>query len=183
MKARVSWAFLALVLCMSVYSHAQNPEITQPFESLTITDVKATGNAKTGTVEIRMDFHNGYEKPATVSLDFGGFDRFGITDGKGEKYKLYTNSSLIGTSDVNKGYQPVSYIRFGDKTQDWITTVQQEIPPGETKTLTVRLDKVNTDIKFLKEIHGSCILALISHVGDKPYRVENLPIKWSASGR
>lgn len=178
MKTLYAAQVVVLLFCFSLNGYAQNPKITSPFDSLELTNVKATGNKKTSVVEIRLDFRNGYEKPSTVSLDFGGFDRFGITDAAGKKYKLFTNEGLIGTSDVNKGYQPISYIRFGDKTQDWVTLVEQEFQPGETKTLTVRLENVDVETSSLKEIHGFCILAQVIHIGDKPYRVENLDVEW-----
>lgn len=181
MKTLYATPVVVLLLCFPLSGYAQDSKITVPFDSLELTNVKATGNIKTGVVEILMDFRNGYEKPSTVSLDFGGFDRFGITDAAGKKYKLFTNENLIGTSDVNKGYQPISYIRFGDKTQDWVTLVQQELQPGETKTLTVRLENVDREASTLKEIHGFCILAQVIHIGDKSYRVENLDIKWTDS--
>lgn len=155
-------------------------KVTIPFDSLTVDSIKATGNLKTGTLEIRMLFHNNYAATAGVSLSLGAFADFGITDGKGKKYKIYTDSHLIGTQDVNKGYLKIPFVQFGDKKYDWITLIQQNFTHGQQKELIVRINHFNKDNKDIKEFHIRCILALnLEHVGEGLYRMENLSIDWN----
>jgi len=150
-----------------------------PFDSLTVDSIKARGNLKTGTLEIRMTFHNNYAATAGVSLSLGGFTDFGITDEKGKKYKIYTDSHLIGTEDVNKGYLKIPFVQFGDKKYDWVTMIQQDVSHGQEKVLIVRINHFNKDNKLIKEFHIRCILALnLEHVGEELYRIENIPIEW-----
>jgi len=154
-------------------------KVTIPFDSLSVDSAKAIGNLKTGTLEIRMTFHNNYAATAGVSLSLGGFTDFGITDEKGIKYKIYTDSHLIGTEDVNKGYLKIPFVQFGDRKYDWVTLIQQDLTHDQQKELVVRISHFNKDNKIIKEFHIRCILALnLEHIGEKLYKVENLPIKW-----
>ena len=122
---------------------------TIPFTSLPVSNIKATGNLATGKLELTMDFENKYDKTAGVSLSLGGFEDMGITSDKGKKYKVYTSENLIGTKDINKGFFKVSAVQFGDKKFDWVTMVQQTIPTGEKRTLSVRVEKYDTTSKVV----------------------------------
>ena len=154
-------------------------KVTMPFDQLPVSNIKAAGNFKTGSVEISMDFENKYDKTANVSLSLGGFSDLGITTDKGKKYKIYTSENLIGTADINKGYARVSAVQFGDKKFDWVTMVQQDLPQGEKRKLTVRIDKFDKAAKVITDFHIRCILSLnYFHTGDNLYRIENLPIEW-----
>ena len=154
-------------------------KVTIPFDSLTIDNIKATGNLKTGTLEIRMTFHDNYTATAGVSLSHGGFEEFGLTDEKGKKYKIYLNSHLIGTDNTNKGYQKIPFVQFGDKKYDWVVVIQQDLSHGQQKPLIVKINHFNPDNKAIKEFHISCILALnLENVGQELYKVTNLPIEW-----
>lgn len=143
--------------------------VTIAFDSLAVDSIKATRDLKTGALEIRITFHNGYAASADISLSLGGFTDFGFTDEKGKKYKVYTNSHLIGTHDINKGYLNIPYIQFGDKKFYWVTMIQQQnVSQGQMRQLTVHVNHFNKGIKEIKEFHVQCILALnYAHVGDE----------------
>jgi hypothetical protein len=154
-------------------------KVTIPFDSLTVDSIKATGNLKTGTLEIRMLFHNNYAATAGVSLSLGAFADFGITDEKGKKYKIYTDSHLIGTQDVNKGYLQIPFFKFGDKKYDWVTMIKQDFAHGQQRELIARINHFDKENKIIKEFHVRCILALnIEYVGEELCKVENIPVEW-----
>lgn len=149
---------------------------TIPFESLGLAEVKATGNKKSGMVEISMHFKNAYSKMAGVSLALGGFSDFGITDFKGHKYKVHTEENAV---NINKGYLNIPFIEFGDKKFNWVAKVKQEIPAGETRKLTVRIKSTEGGTLVISDLHIRCILSLdYEHIGDKIYKVENIPVEW-----
>ncbi|MFX1707258.1 hypothetical protein PV783_25035 [Chitinophaga sp. CC14] len=152
-------------------------KITAPFDSLGLTAVTASGNVKTGTIEVSMIFKNNYSKMAGVSLSLGGFPDFGITDAKGRKYKLHTDGNAVNT---NKGYQDIPFIQFGDKKFTWVATVAQQIPPTETRKLIVRINKLDRSTGAITDFHIRCILSLdYGHIGDKVYKIENLKVDWN----
>src|SRR5690625_1847558 len=113
--AITAWFLLGIGIRISNAQRADSMRITAPFDSLIIDSIKATGNLKAQTVEITMLVHNNYAATAGVSLSLGGFGDFGFTDENGKKYKIYTNSHLIGTQDINKGYLEIPFVQFGDK--------------------------------------------------------------------
>ncbi|MET7000736.1 hypothetical protein [Chitinophaga defluvii] len=154
---------------------AHEIKISSPYPSLPLSDVKASGNQKTGIVEITMSFKNNYSKSAGVSLAIGGFDDLGITDSKGIKYKVFTQKNAVNT---NKGFQNISFVQFGDKKFNWVATVKQEMSAGESRTLTLRMKSEN-GVKSIGNFHIRCILSLdYEHIGDKMYLIENIPVVW-----
>lgn len=178
--AITAWFMLGTGIHSSDAQSSDSMRVTAPFDSLAIDNVKAMGNLKTGSLEITMTFHNNYTATADVSLSLGGFGDFGFTDEKKRKYKIYTNSHLIGTQDINRGYLDIPFVQFGDKKYDWVTMIQQKnIRHGQQKVLIVKVNDLGRDNKVIKEFHVRCILALnLRHVGEELYKVENLPIQW-----
>lgn len=171
------------ICCITInYCFAQNKAemtVTFPFDSLTVDSIETTGSLKTGTLEIRMTFHNNYSATAGVSLSLGAFEDFGITDEKEKKYKIFTDSHLIGTQDVNKGYLKIPFFKFGDKKYDWVTVIKQNLSHDQHKELIVRISHFNKENKTIKEFHIRCILALnLEYVGAKLCKVENIPVEW-----
>lgn len=171
------------ICCITINNcFAQDKEelkVTPPFDSLSVDSIKASGSLKTGIVEIKMEFHDNYIQPAKVSLSLGGFADFGITDERGKKYKIYTDSHLIGAQDVNKGYLKIPFVQFGDKKYDWVTVIQQDFSHGQQKELIVRINHFNKDNKIIKEFHIRCMLTLdLAFVGEGLCKVENIPIDW-----
>ena len=140
--------------------------------------VKATGNLRAGSVEITMDFMNNYDKSAVLSLDFGGFEYFGLTDQKGGKYKVYIKSSPFDSKDVNKGYSKISSVQFGDENMDHFTFIEQKFSSSERKSLTLRIDKFDKSVHRITEFHVRAILFRGMWQGDKLYRIEDLEIEW-----
>ncbi|MGF6928579.1 hypothetical protein QFZ48_004079 [Chitinophaga sp. W2I13] len=166
----------ALTVLKCSAQEISKPEIIAPFDSLRLSDVHASGNIKTGTVEIIMNFKNDYSQVARVYLALGGFEDFGITDSKGRKYKLHTDVNAVNT---NKGYINIPFIQFGDKKFSWVAHVIQEIPYTEMRKLTIRINKLDKGTQLLTNFHIRCILSLdYGNVGDKMYSVENIRINW-----
>lgn len=177
--AITAWFMVGIGINTSIAQSTDSMQVITPFDSLTIDNIKANGNLKTSALEIRMTFHNDYAATAGVSLSLGGFADFGFTDEKGKEYKIYTDSHLIGTQDVNKGYLKIPFVQFGDKKFDWVTLIQQDISHGQKKVLIVRLNDFNKACKVIRDFHVRCILALdIEHVGEELYRIENIPVEW-----
>lgn len=177
--AIIAWFICGTCVSTSFAQSRDSMRVIAPFDSLRVDNVKASGNIKTGTLEIRMTFHNNYAATAGVSLSLGGFADFGIIDEKGKKYKIYTDSHLIGTQDVNKGYLKIPFVQFGDKKYDWVTLIQQDFTHSQQKELIVRIGHFNKDNKTIKEFHIRCILALnLEYIGTELCKVENVPIEW-----
>jgi hypothetical protein len=177
--------FLYLVTFYSPYaSMAQdstNLKIANPYDSLLLSDVKAVGNSTNEALKISMKFKNISSKHQTVHLSLGGFEDFGIISMQGKRYKVYTSESLIGTSQINKGYHPISTVQFGNKKLDWVTSIIQELNPGEEQSFTIQIAKFDKADNVIKNVHVRCILTVnYMHAGDNKYIIENIPIEWMA---
>lgn len=152
---------------------------TVPFDSLSIRDITAIGNVETGSVVISMTFHNGYHKLAGVSLSLTDYPDFGVTAKDGRKFKVFNNSHLIGTSNINKGYYSVPSVSFGDAKLEWITVLQQSMKYGDDKILRIVLPKFGKENESTKELHILATLSLdYANVGNGMYKVENLKVDW-----
>lgn len=178
--AITAWFMFGTGVNASSAQSEDSMRVTTPFDSLTIDHIKATGDIKTGMLEIEMIFHNDYIATADISLSLGGFADFGFTIESGKKYKVFTNSHLIGTHDINKGYLNIPFVQFGDKKFDWVTMIQQKnVSHGEERQLIIHVNHFDKNARMIKGFHVRCILFLnLSFVGDKSYKVENLPVEW-----
>lgn len=157
------------------------PKITIPFDSLVVKDFKLTGNVLKGGVTISMRYENQYSKIVNVHFKLGGFENFGLTDDKGNKYKIYSRESLIGPANINKGYYSITSVVFGSSKLDYYTAVvEQVLKPGESKMLTIQIGKVNRNVNYIRDFHINCSLMLdYMFKGEKTYNIENLRILWS----
>jgi hypothetical protein len=154
-------------------------KIISPFDSLTITNVKAIGNIETGSMEISMDVRNDYHKLTDVHWILGGFEDLGLTDDKGIKYKIFTSTQMIGTANINKGFQRITGVQFGSKKMDWLTYVKDTVGTNQSKKLIIRLAKVNKAVSLIKELQMRCILTLgYIWAGDKFYQIKNVKVDW-----
>ncbi|MBN8854703.1 MAG: hypothetical protein BGO55_20650 [Sphingobacteriales bacterium 50-39] len=153
-------------------------KVSSPFESLPVKDVVAKGNS-TGMVEIVMTFQNNIPKLADIYLSLGTFNDFGVTDDKGNKYKVFTNEGLIETSPINKGYKKVQSVQLGGKRMQTVTYLKDTLANGHQLPLRISIGKVDKSTQYIKEIHVRCILSL-NHVwtGDQGYQVHNIKIAW-----
>lgn len=185
MKIYASSILFAMYVFVSIQlpSFAQDTtemKIISPFDSLTITNVKAVGNIETGSMEISMDVRNDYHKQTDVHWSLGGFEDLGITDDKGMKYKIFTSTQLIGTANINKGFQKITGVQFGSKKMDWLTYVKDTVGIEQAKKLIIRLAKVDNAVRFIKELQIRCILTLdYVWAGDKSYQLKNIKIDWN----
>jgi hypothetical protein len=175
--------FVLFIIGLSTSTcRAQNPSnitILNPYDSLTVNDIKAIGNSRSSALNITMIFKNISSKRQTVNLDLGGFDDFGITTMNNKRYKVFTSENVIDNNQPNKGYKNISKIQFGNKKLDWVTIVKQELNPGEERLFSIWLDKFENSDLAIKNIHIRCILSINSmHVGDKKIAIENIPINW-----
>lgn len=154
-------------------------KIVTPFESLQINDVTLTGNQLKRSVTIGIKFKNLYPKRATVHFNFGEFEEFGIVDGNGNKYKIYTREDLTGTSNINKGFRNISSVAFGSKKLDYFTYLRQDLNIGEEKTLLVVINGVDKNLEKLQDFHIKCRLLFSGIIkGEGVYRIEGLKINW-----
>ncbi len=175
---------LLALLCLSFIAPATAQDensltVSSPYDSLSVSNVKAVGMAKTGEVTISVDIENKYAKQAKVHFSLGGYSDLGIEDDKGNKYKIHTSERLIGTQDINKGYKKISSVFFGEKKMGSFTYVEQELGTGDTKTFTIKLAQFNKSSKKITDLHVRCILFLnYMHVGDKMIKINEVPIEW-----
>jgi hypothetical protein len=175
------FVFITTVLATSPCraQDSSNLTITNPYDSLKINEVKATGNSSSSTLHITMIFKNISKKRQTLHLDLGGFDDFGITTMNNKRYKVFTSENTIDNNQPNKGFKNISKIQFGNKKLDWVTIVKQELNPGEERLFSIWLDKFEKSDLIIKNIHVRCILSINSmHVGDKKIAIQNIPINW-----
>jgi hypothetical protein len=178
------FVFLTLVLTTQhgLAQDSANFKIINPYDSLLIDEVKASGNLSSSTLQITMIFKNISKKRQTLHLDLGGFDDFGITTMSNKRYKVFTTENVIDANQPNKGFKNISKIQFGNKKFDWVTIVKQELNPGEERLLSIWLERFEKTDHIIKDIHVRCILSINSmHVGDKKISIENIPIIWIPS--
>lgn len=153
--------------------------VSLPYDSLSASNIKAVGAAKTGELTVSVDIENRYAKQAKIHFSLGGYNDLGVEDDKGNKYKIHTRSTPMGREEGNKGYGKISSVFFGDKKMGSFTYVEQEIGTGDTKTFTIKLAQFNKSSKKIVDLHVRCILFLnYMHVGDKLVQFKNIPIEW-----
>jgi hypothetical protein len=173
--------FLAIFICHCEI-HAQNSskaKLTAPYDSLTVTDVKAKANKVTGSLELTVKITNISHKHNNVHLVLGSFDDFGIISMNGSRYKVFTSENVISTGPVNKGYYPISTVQFGTKKLNWVTSVVQELNSGEERLFSISIGKFDKKANIIKNLHFRCILTVnYMHAGDNKYVIENIPIEW-----
>lgn len=183
-----NYSLQTALLCLLVFScieicngqDANLLTVNNPFDSLVISNVKAIGNKTTGALKITMDFMNISQKHQTAHLSLGGFEDFGITSNQGKRYKVFSAQNVIGNSQPNSGFQKIAAVQFGSKTLDWVTSLIQELNPGDKRTLSVSIGKFDKVDRQIKNLHIRCILFIgYKHSGDKNYIVENIPIEWT----
>lgn len=182
LTVRMTLAIFALMVGR-LYGFSQdssNYSVTSPFSTLPLTNAVATGNTSTGTVEIRMEFQNKSPKSADVYLSLGAFNDFGITDGKGNRYKIFTNEGLIESSPINQGYKNIGSVALGNSKLHRVTFLKDTIASSNSLPLKITIDKVDKSDVLIKEIHVRCIFSP-NHVwaGDQTYQVKNIKILWS----
>jgi hypothetical protein len=175
--------FLCLLILARFHASGQDssaPKVISPFESLPLTDVVAKGNTATGTIEIEMKFQNKYPKVADVYLSLGPYNDFGITDDKGNKYKVFTNEGLIESSPINKGYKQVNAVQFGNKKMQMVTYLKDTLNNGQSLVFKFTIGKLDKSTTYIKEVHIRCILSL-NHVwaGDQSYQIRNIMVDWA----
>lgn len=146
---------LAVLICHSeIYAqNSSQSKLTTPYDSLTVTDVKAKANKATGSLELKMKFTNISHKHNKVHLVLGSFDDFGITSTNGNRYKVFTSENVINTGSNNKGYYPITTVQFGTKKLNWVTSVIQELKPGEERIFSVSIEKFDKSANTIKDIH------------------------------
>ena len=177
----------ALAICGLIFGQISgfsqdSTAVTAPFPSLPLTNISATGNPSTGTVEIKMEFQNKSTKSADVYLSLGTFNDFGITDGKNAKYKVFTNEGLIETSPINKGYKRISSAALGSSKLQKVTYLKDTVGGGSSVPFKIIVDKIDKSTMLIKEVHIRCVFSP-NHVwaGDQSYQIRNIKISWGSS--
>lgn len=176
-------AFIVLsVTTFSFSSLGQNKASLPATDSIQISNIQAEGDLATGQVQITMDFTNNYHQEALVFLVLGGFDGLGLVDNKGNKYKIHTTEQLINTADINKGFINIASVRFGDKTFKSLTFVDQKIPTGESRQLTIRIPKVATSVTEFNELYSHRQVSInYGMVADNIIKLQDIKIHWQRS--
>lgn len=159
---------------------SSNLQVICPFDSLDIKDVKATGNLKTGAVQMSMQVRNGYHKLAQVDFGGGAFGDFGLIDDKGIKYKYSSYEGPGGiNAGVNKGYARITDLQFGKSKVTVLISVQDTLHSSQAQSLSFRLPKVDKSVKSIKEVHILSTLMLhYMFVGQKEIILKNIPVEW-----
>jgi len=169
------------VLQYSAYSQdSTQVQIISPFDSVSVTDVKAVGDLETGSVQVSMQVLSKYHKLASVSFGGAGFGDFGLTDDRGVKYKYFSYDARPGISyGFNKGYSPINDLYLGKKKVLLIIAVEDTFHTGQSEMLKFRLVKVDKAVKTIKEAHLLCTLMLNNMLaGQKQFYIKNIPVEW-----
>ncbi|PUZ28621.1 hypothetical protein DCC81_03820 [Chitinophaga parva] len=173
-------AFMALgCTAASLLTYSQGQTSGQTADSIQISNVQATGDPLTGQVKVTMDFTNHYSRPVRVHLVLGGFDGLGLTDNKGGKYKIHTTDQLAGTADINKGFNNITSVQFGDKRYKWLTFVEQQLTPGASRQLSIGIPKVSPSVTEFNEINTRRQVSInYAMVADHVVKLPAVPIQW-----
>lgn len=160
----------------------KDTSIVIPIAELPITNVKATGNKKTKTVTISMDFENRRAGKVDVSLSFGGSDQFSFASDKGRKYKVHTYYNKLTDDNPNLGYERISSIQFGTKKFDLATLLAQQLQANEKATLTIQAFQFDTTSKSIVGFHVNCSRyyqwGARGKNGSGMYKIHYLSIEW-----
>jgi hypothetical protein len=180
---RVFIALFFVLSTVSVFGQAEAPEgnIISPFDSLSVSNLTATGNLQTGAVQVKMRVQNDYHKMAQIDFGGGTFDDFGVIDDKGARYKYSSNDDPHGlNSGINKGYSRISDLKLGKNKVTMLISVQDTLHNGQSRILSFTLPKADKSVKGLTEIHIMTTLTLnYMFTGQKQTVVKNIPITWA----
>ena len=174
-------SFIVLGLTtVSLLGYSQDRNSSPATDSIQISNIHADGNSANGQVEVSMDFTNHYYRPVLIHLILGGYEGLGLTDNKGNKYKIPTSDQLYNTSDINKGFIGISAVQFGDKSFKSFTYVDQKVPPGESRQLLIRIPKVSQSITEFNELSTHRQVSInYGLVGDHVIKLQDIRILWS----
>jgi len=155
-------------------------QITSPYDSISLSDVKAIGNLETGSIQVTMQVTNKYHKVAIVNIGGPAFDDLGLTDDKGIKYKYFSYSGPPGlTVGHNKGYSQMTDMVLGKNKVQMFIYVQDTLHVDQSETLKFRLVKADKSVKAIKEAHLLCTLTLdYMAAGQKQFFIKNIPVEW-----
>ena len=167
-------------LSASAQQDTMQLQIVSPFDSISITGVRALGDPRTGSVEVSMQVRSDYQKLASVDFAGGAFGDFGVTDGKGTKYKYSSYDGPPGMSyGYNKGYSRIADLMFGQNKVRMVISVQDTLKTGQSETLKFRLTKMDTTVRIITEVHMLCTLMLqYMFEGQKEFYIKNVPVEW-----
>ncbi len=178
---------LQITFLTSLYASAQKDsmklQIVPPFDSISINGVRAIGDPRTGSVEVSMQVRSDYQKLASIDFAGGAFGDFGVTDGKGTKYKYSSYDGPPGMSyGYNKGYSRIADLTFGQNKVRMVISVQDTLKTGQSETLKFRLTKVDTTVRIITEVHMLCTLMLqYMFEGQKELYIKNILVQWVKS--
>jgi hypothetical protein len=155
-------------------------QVISPFDSVSLSDVKAIGNLETGSVQITMQVLNKYHKVAIINIGGAAFDDLGLTDDRGTRYKYFSYSGPPGlTQGHNKGFSQITDMALGKSKVQMFIYVQDTLHVDQSETLKFRLVKVDKSVKTIKEAHLLCTLTLdYMSAGQKQFYIKNIPVEW-----
>jgi hypothetical protein len=173
-------AYLALQQFSVFAQDSTQLQIVSPFDSVTLSNVKAIGNLQTGSIEVTIQVLSKYHKLTNVNFGGAGFADLGVTDDKGVKYKYSSYDGPPGLSNgINKGYSQMTDLQLGKSKALMIISVQDTFHTGQSETLRFRLVKADKTVKTLKEVHLLCALTLdYMSAGQKQYYIKDIPVEW-----
>jgi len=180
-KFRVLVVVFLLTPAISVLAQDSTQlQITSPYDSISLSDVKAIGNPETGSIQVTMQVLNKYHKVAIINIGGSAFDDLGLTDDKGIKYKYFSYSGPPGlTVGHNKGYSQMTDLVLGKSKVQMFIYVQDTFHVDQSETLKFRLVKVDKSVKTIKEAHLLCTLTLdYMAAGQKQFFIKNIPVEW-----
>jgi len=180
-KFRLLLLVFLLMPALSVFAQdSTRLQITSPYDSISLSDVKAIGNLETGSIQVTMQVTNKYHKVAIVNIGGPAFDDLGLTDDKGIKYKYFSYSGPPGlTVGHNKGYSQMTDMVLGKNKVQMFIYVQDTLHVDQSETLKFRLVKADKSVKAIKEAHLLCTLTLdYMAAGQKQFFIKNIPVEW-----
>jgi hypothetical protein len=172
--------FLLMPALSVIAQDSTQLQIISPYDSISLSDVKAIGNAETGSIQVTMQVLNRYHKLAIINIGGSAFGDLGLTDDKGIKYKYFSYSGPPGlTVGHNKGYSQMTDLVLGKSKVQMFIYVQDTFHVDQAATLKFRLVKVDKNVKTIKEAHLLCTLTLdYMAAGQKQFFIKNIPVEW-----
>jgi hypothetical protein len=138
---------------------AQQPIVTPPFTSISITNPVANGNMKTQQVVVSFGIVNSSAKTADLLISTNKYNLKAI-DETGKKYYI-------------------SLIQLGQKKEDILFAISTQLKAGDSSECKLYFARFDAKAKFIKMVQANTTLTL-DHVyaGDSTLVMTNIKIAW-----
>nr|WP_121272843.1 hypothetical protein [Pedobacter schmidteae] len=173
--------FTLLILSFSCICHAQKnlrlPVKLNPF--LTLENLKAVGNSKTGTVKISMDLWNHFGSPISGLIKLETFKNFGVTDEHGRMYEFSLGKNGEPSNKKNDiNYSAIGEFEYQSKKIDRQRTLKIVVPPGAGRRFSFLLVKVDRKVNAIQELHVKYDVLIGKEYQNYTKNVGNFKIRW-----